>query len=986
MKKKLLLLSWLFLFAGIIQAQVIGDFESGDNGFAAEDWGNMLNDESSGQVADPSGRTTGVYKVSLTASNDGNEKAAFTNGSIGSFDGKVVSYDLWLPADTPDDLLLKVFSQTTDNWDWKSTNILAGNLDKEQWIKVYLDLDFWTANGADYSAVKKFGIEFNLQDAADTNKSWSGDIYVDNVSVLGAVPAIYGDFESGDNGFAAEDWGNMLNDESSGQVADPSGRTTGAYKVSLTASNDGNEKAAFVNGSIGSFDGKVVSYDLWLPADTPDDLLLKVFSQTTDNWDWKSTNILAGTLDKEQWVKVYLDLEFWTANGADYSAVKKFGIEFNLQEAADSNKSWSGDIYVDNVLGLGTTTNIEWVLSDWENELGGTNGFAEAGWATAGAGLSWAADPTSESAGVLKQDVNFTASDHKVYSSRGGISLYNETTEETAHTITLDMFLPADFSLDAQISMTVQAADGGWLENPYLTDTSTTLTFGAWNKLIFDLTNHYGDTLEVSQLIDPMKTHTFGVQIWDRTEAASYTGSILYDNLKLLGISAPEGQLTPPALVAELVDTVVTESGANVQSVRLDWIDNTIGTETYNIYMSRQPITSLTQEGVIKIHQDLPHGIEGYVHRPWTNDGGTYEYYYAITAQDGGMETALTEASKAGPISVVTTPTMKVKYVADFANSFSLDGLDSEFESYKINQIVPETAGGTYESEWTSESTDLNFKTTLVIDDNYLYISADVTDDDLRVDEAMQAWEGDALEFYMGFYDAMSLEAWHGKNYSHANGDWRYGFTARGEVSLEGGSGSSDAIPGVEATVFQKFTGDGYIIEARVALDSMAASDLEVYNGMMFPFRIDNNDWDPDNGDESRSLIIQAGGLPTASDIDLNEDWKRPHAWGLLEVIDGPTSVETADGSLPKVYKLHNNYPNPFNPSTTIKYDLPKQSEVTLRVYDVLGREVATLVNTKQQAGSYEYRFNASGYASGLYIYEIVAGNFRQTAKMMLLK
>ena len=121
MKKKLLIVAWLIFMAGLTQAQVIADFETGANGFAAEDWGNMLNDEASGQVADPSGRTVGVFKVSLTANNDGNEKAAFTNGSIGSFDGRVVSYDLWLPADTPDDLLMKVFSQTTDNWDWKST-------------------------------------------------------------------------------------------------------------------------------------------------------------------------------------------------------------------------------------------------------------------------------------------------------------------------------------------------------------------------------------------------------------------------------------------------------------------------------------------------------------------------------------------------------------------------------------------------------------------------------------------------------------------------------------------------------------------------------------------------------------------------------------------------------------------------------------------------------------------------------------------------
>ncbi len=988
MKKKLLIVAWLIFMAGLTQAQVIADFETGANGFAASDWGNMLNDEASGMVADPSGRTAGAMKISLTANNDGNEKAALANGSIGSFDGKVVSYDLWLPANTPDDLLFKIFSQTTDNWNWKSTSVLAGTLDKEQWVKVYLDLEYWSANGADYTQIKKFGIEFNLQGAADSNKSWSGDIYVDNVNLLGALPTVYADFETGTNGFAASDWGNMLNDDASGMVADPSGRTAGAMKISLTANNDGNEKAALANGSIGSFDGKVVSYDLWLPADTPDDLLFKIFSQTTDNWNWKSTSVLAGTLDKEQWVKVYLDLEYWSANGADYTQIKKFGIEFNLQGAADSNKSWSGDIYVDNILGLNTETATKWLLSDWENELGGTDGFAEAGWAPAGAGLSWATDLSGISAGVLKQDVAFTAENHKVYSSRGGINLYNAVTEETANKLTLDLFLPADFSLDAQISMTIQAADGGWLENPYLTDTSTTLTFGAWNTLEFDLTKHYGDSLDISQLIDPIKVHTFGLQVWDRTSAATYSGSLLYDNLTLVGISAPDGELTAPSLIAEVVDTVVVANGINVHTVRFDWVDNTIGTETYNIYMSNSPIASLDAEGVIKIHSGIPHGLEKYAHRPWTNDGGVYDYYYALTAEDGGVETELSEAGKVGPISIKTSTTMKVKYVADFANSFSLDGLDTEFTDYKVNQMEPETVGGTYAAEWTPESTDLYYKTTMVIDDNYLYISADVTDDDLRTDEDMQAWEGDALEFYFGFYDAMAIDAWHGKNYLSSNGDWRIGFTARGEVALRGGSGSADAIPGVEATVFQKFTGDGYIIEARLSLDSLAADgeNFEVYNGMMMPMRIDNNDWDPQNGDDSRSLTLHAGGNPTADDIDMNEGWLRPHTWGFLEVIGIPSAVENLGSGLPEVYKLYNNYPNPFNPSTTIKYDLPEQSEVSLRVYDVLGREVATLVNSKQQAGSYEYNFDANNLSSGMYIYEIVAGSFTKTAKMMLLK
>lgn len=87
-----------------------------------------------------------------------------------------------------------------------------------------------------------------------------------------------------------------------------------------------------------------------------------------------------------------------------------------------------------------------------------------------------------------------------------------------------------------------------------------------------------------------------------------------------------------------------------------------------------------------------------------------------------------------------------------------------------------------------------------------------------------------------------------------------------------------------------------------------------------------------------------------------------------------------------KEYKLYNNYPNPFNPSTIIRYDLPKDSKVVLQIYDILGREVATLVNEKQGAGTYEVSFNASRYASGVYFYKLTAGSYSKVQRMMLIK
>lgn len=88
----------------------------------------------------------------------------------------------------------------------------------------------------------------------------------------------------------------------------------------------------------------------------------------------------------------------------------------------------------------------------------------------------------------------------------------------------------------------------------------------------------------------------------------------------------------------------------------------------------------------------------------------------------------------------------------------------------------------------------------------------------------------------------------------------------------------------------------------------------------------------------------------------------------------------------PKRYALAQNYPNPFNPITMIRYELPERADVTLKVYDLLGREVATLVNATQGQGTYQVPFNASNLASGVYFYRLKAGAFIETKKMLLVK
>jgi hypothetical protein len=101
---------------------------------------------------------------------------------------------------------------------------------------------------------------------------------------------------------------------------------------------------------------------------------------------------------------------------------------------------------------------------------------------------------------------------------------------------------------------------------------------------------------------------------------------------------------------------------------------------------------------------------------------------------------------------------------------------------------------------------------------------------------------------------------------------------------------------------------------------------------------------------------------------------------------DFVTNVNETKPAIPTEFSLSQNYPNPFNPSTIIQYAISSRQLVTLKVYDILGSEVATLVNQEQNAGSYNVDFNASKLSSGVYFYRLQAGSFVQSKKMILIK
>jgi competence transcription factor ComK len=134
----------------------------------------------------------------------------------------------------------------------------------------------------------------------------------------------------------------------------------------------------------------------------------------------------------------------------------------------------------------------------------------------------------------------------------------------------------------------------------------------------------------------------------------------------------------------------------------------------------------------------------------------------------------------------------------------------------------------------------------------------------------------------------------------------------------------------------------------------------------------------------SRNNIELASATSQSNETD--PDFTNASYFEMLDSLNSNTVAVRDKDNRPLGFKLFQNYPNPFNPTTTIKYDLPKQAHVTLKVYNILGQKVATLLNGVKQAGSYEVNFNASNLSSGIYFYRLKTGQNILTKKMILLK
>jgi hypothetical protein len=331
--------------------------------------------------------------------------------------------------------------------------------------------------------------------------------------------------------------------------------------------------------------------------------------------------------------------------------------------------------------------------------------------------------------------------------------------------------------------------------------------------------------------------------------------------------------------------------------------------------------------------------------------------------------------------------------------NFTLDGKLDEFrqvaQTFKSSKLQCEEAGGPAAAGWTADSQDLNMEAYLVMDAQNFYIGAEITDDHPAFGTV--AWEGDGFDVFGQLTDMKSAtDRYFGDDApSNGEGGFRISYAPNAgspEAALQKNGGSPWTDPtGVEhgATV----NDHSYTVEIKVPFSVMNREFGGAFapaSGQQLLMKIDVNDndgtGDPFYSGSLRTLQNHWGATPGNYN-----GWLRAEGWTPMLVSNEPTAVESREAAGPYTTALAGNYPNPFNPITTIQYQTAGAGNVKLGVYDVRGRELRVLFNGRQTAGRHEIQWdgrdqNGVSAGSGVYFVRMTADNYQKVRKILLVK
>ena len=431
--------------------------------------------------------------------------------------------------------------------------------------------------------------------------------------------------------------------------------------------------------------------------------------------------------------------------------------------------------------------------------------------------------------------------------------------------------------------------------------------------------------------------------------------------------------------VAENVDAI---PGTYTNAVVWDDVVGEFG-ETYSVYASRTAFSSTHSDslqgadvvamGIVEGTQEAYHDLTiPLADRPAA-------WYYAVVVTDAAGNKSKVAAMSA-PVNNVARgiPTISMTPPA----GFKADGDLSEWVSSGIIPLemgVSTNSMGTPKVWSTVDSDDDAFiKLYIAVGGGTLYMAADVTDDVFNVG-AGNWWEQDAMEVFMGLYDQRGPK--HAGAGRGAEPDYKFAFLGDSAfVEFGTSTGLSDksyvtyANSGVNGS-------PNAVIEFSIQLDSLAKINTDsvfvAKEGMRIP--IEPAWHDNDGSGWEGNLFMSKNNNDNA--------WQTPGVWSHTYVgrKDGDI-LSTEDDMIASSFALERNYPNPFNPTTTIEYSLGLAGPTRLMIYDVLGRELVRLVDEHRPAGIHKVVWNASSMPSGVYFYRLESSNFTRTQKMILMK
>ena len=295
-----------------------------------------------------------------------------------------------------------------------------------------------------------------------------------------------------------------------------------------------------------------------------------------------------------------------------------------------------------------------------------------------------------------------------------------------------------------------------------------------------------------------------------------------------------------------------------------------------------------------------------------------------------------------------------IELMADSAEAVAATSIDTVEQTITFNNL------SLYDSTGVAVLT-----VTGTIGPGWIYFEAGV---ETPIDLFIEDGEGDDMEFYLSLSEdstGMDIEVgyddYYGEEYSDTSYfDW---------------SATTDSL-------FLYFESDYYYYYYEDEADTMALGYMIIEDTLFASASFNPCE---DDGYESYEECFGDMDLPGFDELVDVESFRVNQETVFTSTV--LTSIEPTNGELPEEFKLYAAYPNPFNPVTTIRFDVGSTShESTLRIYDVSGRNVVTLINGQLQPGSYEVQWDARGFSSGIYFSELISGTKRHTQKMVLLK